>query len=94
MPFEPKTREERVKDAVKVLLKLKEIGIPTADSGYIDTKKALDEWIADGEPREVKIPFPRALRVGQLMLPRIAGREPTFVLRATEELRWKLRNKD
>ncbi len=94
MPFEPKTKEERVKDAVKVLMKLKEIGIPTSEPGYLETKKILDEWIVDGEAREVKIPFPRALRVAHMMLPRIAGREPQYVLKATEELKYKLKNQD
>ena len=92
MPLESKTKEERVKDAVKLLMQLKEIGIPATDPGYLDTKQHLDAWIQDGDHREVKIPFPRALRVGHLMLPRATGRSPTFVLKATDELKWKLRN--
>ena len=92
MPLELKTKEERVKDTVKLLLQLKDIGIPSTDSGYLETKQHLDAWILDNEPRQVKIQFPRALRVGHLMLPRVAGRAPTFVLKATEELKWKLRD--
>lgn len=91
MPVELKTKEERVKDTVKLLLQLKDIGIPSTDPGYLETKKHLDAWIQDGETREVKVPFPRALRIGHLMLPRITGRAPTFVLKATDELKWKLR---
>jgi hypothetical protein len=87
MPPTLKDKAERVRDAVEILMQLKEVGIPPFDSGYIGTKALLDAWIADGEPREEKIPFPKALRVGHLILPRLAGRKPSFVLKATDELK-------
>lgn len=87
MPSVPKEKGERLRDAIEILKQLKEVGIPDTDPGYIGTKKILDAWIADGEPRQEKIPFPRALRVGHMLLPRLAGRQATFVLKATEELK-------
>ena len=95
MPPALKDKAERVRDAVEILQQLKEIGIPPFDPGYEATKKLLDAWIADGEPREEKIPFPKALRVAHVLLPRLAGRKTTFVLKATEELKakWERENR-
>jgi hypothetical protein len=87
MPSVPKEKGERVRDAIEILKQLKEVGIPDSDPGYIATKKVLDAWILDGEARQEKIPFPRALRVGHMLLPRLAGRQATFVLKATDELK-------
>lgn len=81
-----KTKDERVKDAIGVLRNLLDAGIPASDTGYRLTKQVLDSWILDGEARTEKIPFPQAMRIGHLMLPRLANRKVTFVLKATEEL--------
>jgi hypothetical protein len=81
-----KDKAERVRDAIGVLRNLQVAGIPSTDSSYLLTKQILDAWIADGEPRQEKIQFPLAQRVGHLMLPRLAGRAVQFVLRASEEL--------
>jgi hypothetical protein len=94
MPNDPKPKAERVKEAVEILKQLKEIGIPSNDSGYMLTKQHLDAWIADGETRQEKIPFLRAMRVGHLLLPARQGRAPQFVLKATNELKWKLKNQE
>jgi hypothetical protein len=94
MPSEPKTKAERVKEGIEILKQLKEIGIPSNDSGYLLTKQCIDAWIADGETRQEKIPFERAMRVGHLLLPARQGRTPQFVLKATNELKWKLKNQD
>ena len=93
MPSELKDKGERVRDAVEILTKLKEVGITQYDSGYVMTKEILDAWIADGEPRTEKIPFPRALRIAHMTLPRLAGRKVTFVLKVTEELREALKER-
>lgn len=87
MPLAPKEKGERVRDAIEILKQLKGVGIPDTDLGYIGTKKILDAWIADGEPRQEKIHFPRALRVGHILLPRLEGRQATFVLKATDQLK-------
>lgn len=93
MPTALKDKGERVKEAVEILQQLREVGIPLSDPGAQATKKLLDAWIADGEPRQEKIPFVRALRIAHIMLPRLSGRPATFVLKATDELRETLRNR-
>lgn len=94
MPYAEKTKGDRVRESVEILMKLKEIGIPTNDVGYMLTKELLDAWIQDGLQREEQIPFPRALRTGHIILPAREGRKAQFVLKATEELKRKLKNKD
>jgi hypothetical protein len=74
----------RVSHTVTLLKKLIAVGIPQTDSGYLLTKKALDTWISDGEPLETQIEFARYGRVGHLSL---SDKSPTFVLKATEELK-------
>ena len=75
----------RVSHTVTLLKKLIGVGIPQTDSGYSLTKKALDKWISDGEPLETQIDFARYGRVGHLTL--FTDKSPTFVLKATEELK-------
>jgi len=78
----------RVSHTVTLLKKLIAVGIPQTDPGYSLTKKALDKWIADGEPLESQIQFARYGRVGHLSL--FADKSPTFVLKATDELKEQL----
>lgn len=78
----------RLSHTVTLLKKLNDIGIPKTDTGYFMTKKALDKWISDGEPIETQIDFARYGRVGHLSL--FADKSPSFVLKATEELKEQL----
>ena len=82
-----KTRNDRVIEAIGILRKLIDLGFYASESGYIITKQVLDDWIADGEDHNEKIPFHRAMRVGHLTLPRLASNKVTFVLKATDELK-------
>ena len=75
----------RVSHTVTLLKKLIAVGIPQTDSGYNLTKKALDKWISDGEPLESQIQFARYGRVGHLSL--FSDKSPSFVLKATDELK-------
>jgi hypothetical protein len=75
----------RLSHTITLLKKLIDIGIPRTDTGYFMTKKVLDKWISDGEPLETQIDFARHGRVGHLSL--FADKSPTFVLKATDELK-------
>lgn len=78
----------RVSHTVTLLKKLIAVGIPKTDPGYSLTKQALDKWISDGESIETQIDFARYGRVGHLSL--FTDKSPTFVLKATEELKEQL----
>jgi hypothetical protein len=75
----------RVGHAVTLLKKLVKVGISQTDPGYKLTKAAFDKWISDGEPTDAKIDFARYGRVGHLSL--FTDKSPTFILKATEELK-------
>ena len=79
---EAKTKEERLKDGMKILLKLRELGVPRDNDGFVETEKTIRRWIEDGLGIEVKkinfFPFDRE---GYMLLPTLAGIEPTFRLR-------------
>jgi hypothetical protein len=66
-PLKPKA--DRVKEAITILQKLKELGIPSNEPGYLMTKHQLDEWIAGGDRWDGRIDFPRFQRRAELILP-------------------------
>ncbi len=66
-PLKPKA--DRVKEAITILQKLKELGIPTNEPGYLFTKQQLDEWIQGGDRWEGRVDFPRFQRRAELILP-------------------------
>ncbi len=70
-----KSKAERVKDAVKLLTKMKDVGIPTNDAGYLNVKQLLDEWIQGGEKWEGRIHFSRIANDAELELPVKPGKE-------------------
>jgi hypothetical protein len=64
-----KSKQDRVKESITILKKLKELGIPTNEPGYFLTKQRLDVWIAGGDQWEGRIDFPRFQRRAELVLP-------------------------
>jgi len=85
MPPAPlKDKFERVKDAVEILTKLQEFGVPISEPGYKKTKEHLDAWIADGDRVSVQIPFVRIPRTAHMTLPKEKGASTTYVLKATD----------
>jgi len=78
---ELRSKGDRVRESVEILTKLKSLGIPSTDVGYLLTKQALDAWIHDGNEASHKIPFPLANRTGHLELPSKLSDSIKFVLR-------------
>lgn len=77
-----KTKEERLSDGVKILKKLRDLGVPRDNEGFSETEKIIRRWIEDGlAVSETKINFFPYDREGHLTLPAVAGVEPTFILR-------------
>ena len=79
---EVKTKEERLAQGMKILLKLRELGVPRDNEGFEITEKTIRKWIEDGLAVELNhinfFPFDRE---GFMILPVFAGVEPTFRLR-------------
>lgn len=72
-PLKPKG--ERVMEAVKLLTKMREVGIPTNDSGYLEIKQRLDEWIQGGDKWTGIVKFSRVANQAELELPIKPGKE-------------------
>ena len=79
---ELKSKEERFTEGIMILKKLKELGVPRDNDGFVETEKTIRRWMEDGLGIEVKkINFFPYDREGYLLLPALAGVEPTFRLR-------------
>jgi hypothetical protein len=91
-----KDKGERLREAVTLLKKLMQVGIPVTDPGYKQSKGILDAWITGDVSGNVyndvkqEIHFMRYGRVGHLSLFCESGKNPVFVLKATEELKESL----
>lgn len=70
-----KPKAERVKDAVNLLTKMKEFGILPVDSGYMEIKERLNEWIQGGDKWSGIIRFSRISNQAELVLPVKPGKE-------------------
>ena len=79
---ELKSKEERFTEGILILKKLKELGVPRDNEGFVETEKTIRRCVEDGLAIEVKkINFYPFDREGYILLPSLAGIEPTFGLR-------------
>jgi hypothetical protein len=86
-PLRDKTKEERLKEGMMVLNRLKEVGIPMENDGFIEVKNAISRWVQDGQAVIIeKINFFPFDRIGKLTLFRVAGpkTEPIMFLKRVE----------
>lgn len=90
-----KGRGQKVAEVVDLLKKLAKAGIPATDSGYFQTKLLMDAWISsDKDLVDEKIEFMRYGRVGILSMFNQEGKNPVFVLKATDELKEQVKYSD
>lgn len=83
-----KPQGERIQEAVKLLRRMKEFGIPTNEMGYLETKMKLDEWMRGGDKWEGIIHFPRLGQDAELSLPTKMGKEIVMKLLAPKKRRY------
>ena len=79
---DPKPKEDRVKESIEILKKLKEIGVTEREPGYILTKQKFSEWINTGEPWSGDIDFPLLQRKAEIVLPARKDRVASLLLKA------------
>lgn len=83
-PLRDKTKEERLKEGMHVLNRLKEVGIPMDNDGFIEVKNAISRWVQDGQAVIIEnINFFPFDRMGKLTLFRVSGpkTEPIMFLK-------------
>jgi len=69
----PKTKEDRVKEGVTLLKKIRDLpsnfGLYGNDRGFLEIKAAISEWVEKGKAADLKIPLYRQERMAELVLP-------------------------
>jgi hypothetical protein len=78
-----KPKEDRLRETLTILQKLREIGIPDSDPGYLNVKALMSQWVKDGLASATKVEFPRFGRRGELVLPRRADRAASLNLKGS-----------
>ena len=79
--------KEKLDEIIPLLKKLNEIGIPSTDAGYKTTKALMDSWLkGTHDILNEEIHFMKYGRIGYLSM-YSNYKKPSFVLKATEELK-------
>lgn len=79
---DPKPKEDRVKESIEILKKLRDLGLSEREPGYVLTKQKFSEWVATGEPWTGDIEFPMLQRKAEIVLPARADRVASLLLKA------------
>ena len=79
----PKTKFDRVKEAVRLLKGLQEHGISDSNDGYMQIKKCMDEWIYTGVKAEHAIELRTYKRLAIIKLPDIDSKAAEIILKAS-----------
>ncbi len=77
-----KSKEDRLKETIRLLKELGRLGYSAVDKGYNEVKAVLTKWVNDGEPIDVDIEFPRYNRLAKISLPKMDDRAAGIVLKA------------
>lgn len=83
-PPAAKTLSEKLAETVKILSKLKEMGVVDTEPGYVLTKQVLEEWMRGSESCTETIEFPRYGRRLELVLPVRQDRQVLAVFRVVQ----------
>lgn len=77
-----KTKEDRVKETIRLLKELGRVGFAPVDKGYNEVKDILRTWVNDGEALETEVEFPRYNRLAKISLPKSDTKAADIVLKA------------
>lgn len=79
---DPKPKEDRVKESIEILKKLRDLGLNDREPGYVLTKQKFSEWVANGEAWDGTIEYPMLQRKAEIILPARADRIASLLLKA------------
>ena len=77
-----KSKEDRLKETLRLLKELGRVGFAPVDIGYNEVKAVLSQWVKDGEAVEAEIEFPRYNRLAKISLPKTDDKAAGIVLKA------------
>jgi hypothetical protein len=84
MPVE-KTKEDRLKEGITILKKLRTVGIDSDDSGSKQIQQHISNWVNTGEELPLTIvPFARYDRNAHISLPKFTGSSANIVLKVID----------
>ena len=83
MIHELKPKEERVKESIRLLKQILDLGIADTEPAYVEIKNYLNEWIKsdDKHIKEYTIEFVRYGRKATLTLPWKSGKTCEFLMK-------------
>lgn len=76
-----KSKEDRLKETLRLLKELGRVGYSSIDAGYDEVKAILSKWVKDGEAVDTEVPFPRYNRVAKISLPKTDERAGGIALK-------------
>jgi hypothetical protein len=76
-----KSIQERLKESIELLKKLRDLGVPDTDPSYKELSAKLSEWVKGGDAWQGHVDFQRFERRAYLVLPTKPGRIATCNLR-------------
>jgi hypothetical protein len=77
-----KPKEDRLKEGITILQKLREVGITDVEPGFREIQNYIRVWVAGGPAAQHRIEFPRYGRVAELLLPRRARNVASMSLKS------------
>ena len=81
MPLAEKSKGDRLKETITILKGVEGMGIHSTDTGYMELKALMTQWVQDGLRVSTIVEFPRHNRRGELELPLRADRAATLNMR-------------
>ncbi len=79
---DPKPKEDRLKETLEILKKLKDLGLNDREPGFVLTKQKFSEWVSTGEAWSGTIDYPMLQRKAEIVLPARADRVASLLLKA------------
>jgi hypothetical protein len=78
-----KSKEDRVKETIRLLKELGRVGFFQVDRGYNEVKAVLTKWVDDGEQVMTEVEFPRYNRIAKISLPKDDDKAAEITLQVT-----------
>ena len=79
-----KSKEERVKEGITLLRKLKETGVPMTSPSFKEIQGLVSDWVIRGEMVSRNVHILRSDRDAVIMLPAEVGKTAQIVLKKVE----------
>ena len=76
-----KSKEDRLKETIRLLHEIGRVGFSPVDKGYNEVKDILRTWVNDGVAVETEVEFPRYNRVAKISLQKSDNKAADIVLK-------------